>query len=225
MFFNFGNLLHVLLRISLCELVCLFPYFILQTRSLLLPVLQHWPTMSSLSTTILLLLLTFVAFPTLTSAQCIVTVAGPLSIEGSPATTQQIANPYGISVDETNGGYVLSDASGHTLRHIWPNGTMTTILGVWRASGLASDGPVSSTTLLSSPTSVITDKAGGYYFCDRGNFVVKRLFANGTMVRVAGNATGRFVADDGPATSTPLLAPTFLSLDSTGGLWISDQGK
>lgn len=127
-------------------------------------------------------------------------------------------------MDDTNGGYVFSDAAGHTLRHTWPNGSMTTILGVWRASGVASDGPVSSTTLLNSPTSVITDGDGGYIFCDRGNAAVRRLYSNGTMVRIAGNLTVRFSGIDGPATATPLTAPSFLSLESSGGLWISDQG-
>lgn len=102
---------------------------------------------------------------------------------------------------------------------------MTTILGVWRASGAASDGPISNTTLLNTPTGVISDNAGGYYFCDRSNAVVKRLFANGTLVRVAGNTTARFLAQDGPATTIPLTGPTFLFLESSGGLWISDQSK
>ena len=173
----------------------------------------------------LLILLKLAASPQHTVGQCIVTVVGPLSIEGTPATTQQISNPYGVAVDETNGGYVIADATGHTLRHTWPNGSMTTILGVWRQSGVAPDGPVSSSTLLSTPTSVITDRAGGYIFCDRANAVVRRLYANGAMVRVAGNLTGRFFPQDGPATSIPLTSPSFLSLESSGGLWISDQGK
>ena len=46
------------------------------------------------------------------SAQCIITVAGPISVEGSPAVSQQFAGlGWGIATDGASGWYV-SDASG-----------------------------------------------------------------------------------------------------------------
>lgn len=173
--------------------------------------------------------LVFARLPLLSTGQCIVTIAGPLSIEGTPATAQQLSGPTGVAVDVLNGGYVISDNSGHTLRRVWSNGTMTTILGTWRLNGAGVDGEAGiNGTLLNGPGAIIPDGAGGFYFCDRGNNVVRRLLANGTVVRVAGNTTGRFTPSpngDGPATSVSLNFPGALSLDSDGGLWIADSSR
>ena len=158
--------------------------------------------------------------------QCIVTVAGTITaIDGVPATTQQLVGPYGVAVDTLYGGYVITEINGHTLRRIWPNGTTTTMLGIWRGSGAAADGPVSNLTMLSNPSGIIPDGNDGYYIADRGNNVIRRLYANGTLIRIAGNTSGRFTSGDGPATSGTLNAPNFLSLDSSGGLWITEQSK
>ena len=171
----------------------------------------------------------FTALPLLSAGQCIVTIAGPLSVEGTPATAQQFVTVTSVAVDQVNGGYVVADNGGHTLRRVWPNGTMTTFLGNWKLSGASADGATDgNNTLLNAPSAVIPDNAGGFYFCDRSNNVVRRLYVNGTLVRVAGNTTARFTPSpdgDGPATTVTLNFPGALSLDSSGGLWIADSGK
>jgi hypothetical protein len=161
-----------------------------------------------------------------TAAQCIVTVAGPLSIEGSPATAQQIAGAYGVVADPARGGYLVTDFTGNTLRSIWPNGTMTTLSGMWRNGGLAQDRAVlSNATLLNGPAGIISDGGGGFLFSDRTNALVWRLLSNGTLRRFAGNSTPRFVPGaegDGVATNVTLVGPSGLSLDPNGGVWIAD---
>lgn len=161
------------------------------------------------------------------AAQCIVTVAGPLSIDGTPATAQQLAAAYSAVADPANGGYIVSDFAGSTLRRIWPNGTMTTITGIWRNPGLSANGAVvGNTSLLNGPAGIISDGNNGYLFAERGNALVWRLHSNGTLRRFAGNASNRFIpgpAGDGPATTVTLVGPTGLSLDSrNGGVWIAD---
>jgi hypothetical protein len=162
-----------------------------------------------------------------TTSQCIVTIAGPLSIEGSPATTQQLAGAYGAVADPINGGYIVSDQDGNTLRRIWRNGTMTTITGIWRNGGVSADGAIlSNSTLLNNPSGIIADGAGGFLLADRNNALVWRLQPNGTLRRFAGNTSARFIqgtAGDGLATSVTLVGPSGLSLDpSNGGVWIAD---
>lgn len=166
-------------------------------------------------------------FMSLASAQCIVTVAGPLSIDGSPATTQQISAAYSAVADPANGGYIIPDNGGHTLRRIWPNQTMTTITGSWRNAGLAADGAIlSGTTYLNSPSGIISDGAGGFFLADNRNALVWRLLSNGTLRRFAGNTTSRFIAGsvgDGIATAVSLVGPNGLALESSnGGVWIAD---
>jgi hypothetical protein len=174
--------------------------------------------------------LAFVFLPRRIHAQCIVTIAGPLSIDGSPATTQQISAAVSAAADPLNGGYVVSDNGGHTLRRVFSNGTMTTITGTWRLTGTAVNGAnIGSTTLISAPASIISDGSSGFYFSDRGNSLVWRLFSNGTMRRFAGNTTSRFTpgtAGDGKATSVTLNSPFGLANDLIkGGIWIADTLK
>lgn len=168
-----------------------------------------------------------VATASLVDSQCIITVAGPLSIDGSPATTQQISAAYSAVADPANGGYIVSDNGGQTLRRIWPNGTMTTITGIWRNGGLAADRAVlGNTTLVNTPSGIISDGGGGFFFADKGNALVWRLQSNATLRRFAGNTTSRFIpgsAGDGIATAVSLVGPTGLALDSSnGGVWICD---
>jgi hypothetical protein len=167
----------------------------------------------------------FLISATLSHGQCIVTVVGPVSVEGSPATAQQLAGPYGATAAH-DGGYMITDGSGHTIRRLWPNGTMSTVVGTWRLSGYSPvDGMANASMLLNTPAGIIQDGSNGYYFCDRGNSVVRRIFSNGTMVRVAGNSSARFIPGNGPALDATLNQPSFLSLEPSGRLWISDMSK
>ena len=65
--------------------------------------------------------------------QCIVTVAGPLKVEGAPATAMQLWGPQGVAPDGT-GGFYASDTLSNTVRHVFsPNWTMVTSAGQFRA--------------------------------------------------------------------------------------------
>jgi len=82
------------LRISFREILPSLLFYRVNAFNQYSPCCSIGRKMSSLPTKILLLLLTFVEFPTLALAQCIVTVAGPLSIEGiardGPANCQSV---------------------------------------------------------------------------------------------------------------------------------------
>lgn len=166
-------------------------------------------------------------FVCLADAQCVVTVVGPLSIDGSPATTQQISAAYSAVADPANGGYLVTDNGGHTLRRLWPNKTMTTASGLSRNAGLAADrATLADTTFFNAPAGIISDGTGGFLLADKNNVLVWRLQPNGTLRRFAGNTTSRFIAGsagDGVATAVSLVGPSGLSLDSSsGGVWIAD---
>lgn len=95
---------------------------------------------------------------------------------------------------------------------------------------------------LSQPSSTSDDGAGGYYIADSGNFVIRRVFANGSITTVAGCygfgyagewsletcdlsicvRIGCFAGDGGPPTLARLTTPTAAILDNTGSLWISE---
>ena len=76
--------------------------------------------------------------------------------------------------------------------------------------GLASDGSI-----------------GGYYTSDNGGNRVQRIFANGTMVTVAGinRNVGGSSGNGGPGTSATLSFVSSLSSDGAGGVFIADRAN
>jgi hypothetical protein len=55
----------------------------------------------------------------------------------------------------------------------------------------------------------------------QGNFVVRRIAADGTINTVAGNGNPKFAGDNGPATSAQ-IDPVAVAVDSQGNLYIAD---
>ena len=69
------------------------------------------------------------------AAQCIVTVVGPVNIEGGPGTSISLFSPQAVLLDGA-GGMLISDSSANAVRRILgSNGTSWTVAGIWRASG------------------------------------------------------------------------------------------
>ena len=161
-------------------------------------------------------------------AQCVVTIAGPISVEGSPATTQTLSGAFGIATDGAQ-GYYISDSSANRILRLFPNGSMVTAMGLNRNSGgSAGDGGWGILATLNGPSLLAPDGAGGVYIADKSNHVIRRLLANRTVVRVAGNLTAGWTGDGGTATLATLRSPVGVAWDNVtagGGLWISDTNK
>ena len=121
-------------------------------------------------------------------AQCIVTVAGPLAIPGSPATSQQLVQPSGIVSDGALGWY-FADVGTDTIQRIRANGTAVIAMGTSRSTTTTGPGdggcgqqtvsahlapnplpPACSaaiTALLNNPANLASDGAGGVLVADR----------------------------------------------------------
>ena len=74
-----------------------------------------------------------------TDAQCIVTIAGPFAVPGSPATSQQIAQPRGIVSDGAS-GWFFADAGGNTIQRLLANGTAVVAMGIPDGSSTTAPG-------------------------------------------------------------------------------------
>lgn len=162
------------------------------------------------------------------TAQCVVTIAGPIAVEGSPATSQTLSGVFGIATDGAQ-GYYISDSSANRIMRLFPNGSMVTAMGLNRNSGgSAGDGGWGTLATLNGPSLLAPDGAGGVYIADKSNHIIRRLLANRTVVRVAGNLTPGWTGDGGEATAATLRSPVGVAWDSVtagGGLWISDTNK
>jgi sugar lactone lactonase YvrE len=77
---------------------------------------------------------------------------------------------------------------------------------------------------LHPPHSVAVDKAGNVFFAD-GDSVMRLDAATGVLTLVAGNGTGGFGGDNGPATEAQLTMPRGVAVDSKGNVYIAASGR
>ncbi len=149
----------------------------------------------------------------------IITVVGGGTLVGDngPATSAQLGDPAGIALDSAGNLYVADPVSNR----IWEvsNGVITAVAGNGTAGFSGDNGPATSAQL-NSPISVAVDTAGNLYIADGNNTRVRKV-ANGVITTIAGNASGGFSGDNGPATSAQLY-PVGVAVDSSGNLYISD---
>ena len=155
----------------------------------------------------------------------ITTVAGNGSAgysgDGGPATSAELNWPCGLAVDPI-GNIYIADFDNNVIREvIAATGNISTVAGTGIAGYSGDNGPAGSSEL-SGPYAVSLDAAGNLYISDTANQVVRQVSPPGTISTVAGNGTGGFSGDGGPATSAELDIPAGTATDSSGNLYIAD---
>jgi len=153
----------------------------------------------------------------------ITTVAGN-GTEGSsgdngPATSAQLAYPWGVAVDSA-GNLYIADSGNYRIRTV-SNGVITTVAGNGTQGFSGDNGPATSAAL-SGPNGVAVDSAGNLYIADYYNNRIRKV-SNGVITTVAGG--GASFGDNGPATSAQLYEPWGVAVDSAGNLYIADSGN
>ncbi len=91
--------------------------------------------------------------------------------------------------------------------------------------GFSGDGGPATGAELSNPYGVTTDGVGNIYIADYENNRIRMLDTSGVITTVAGNGTGGFSGDGGPATAAELNNPVGIAVDSNGDFYIADQGN
>eukprot|EP00887_Chlorella_sp_A99_P002783 scaffold6.g2783.t1 len=154
----------------------------------------------------------------ITPGGTISTVAGTggsgYSGDGGAATAAQLSNPW--------------DVANHCVRKV-DAGTLkiSTAAGSCTASGYAGDGGLATAARLNGTRGVaICPLTGNLYISDTDNHRVRLLnLATGNISTVAGSGSSGFGGDNGPATSASLKSPGRVACDSSGNLYIADQGN
>ena len=107
----------------------------------------------------------------------ITTVAGTgiagFSGDGGAATSAQLNNPTGVSVD-ASGNLFIADNRNFRIRMVSANGTITTIAGK-ASSGDSGDGGPATNAQLKFPTGTAVDSAGNVYVADNQNSAIRLL--------------------------------------------------
>ncbi|MDE0627264.1 MAG: SUMF1/EgtB/PvdO family nonheme iron enzyme [Bryobacterales bacterium] len=156
----------------------------------------------------------------------ITTVAGNgtpgFSGDGGPATAAQL-RPRSVTLDSAGNLYV-ADYFDHRVRRVDLAGTITTVAGNG-TRGFSGDGGPATAAQLSRPQCVALDSAGNLYIADYANHRVRRVDLAGTITSVAGDGTGGFSGDGGPATAAQLAFPSGLAVDRNSNLFIADYSN
>jgi uncharacterized protein (TIGR03437 family) len=160
----------------------------------------------------------------ITTKGIINTFAGNASCEtsgdGGPASQAGFSGLAGLDFD-SSGDLIVSQSFDNRIREVLANGTVITLAGNGSA-GYSGDGEKSTGAQVNDPFGVRVHN-GAVYFADFGNNVIRKIdLATSVITTVAGNGTGGFAGDGGPAIEAELNRPTAVAFDSAGNMYIAD---
>ena len=177
------------------------------------------------------------------------TVAGTGSFgfsgDGGPATSAQLSDPAGVTVDAA-GNLVIADtfadvirvAAGQTGTYYGQQmtaGDIYTVAGTG-TQGFSGDGGPATSAELAKPQDVTVDAAGNLVIADTRNDVIRvvagqtgtyygQQMTAGDIYTIAGTGTQGFSGDGGPATTATLYYPQGVTADAAGNLLLADSGN
>ncbi len=143
--------------------------------------------------------------------------------EGVVAVSSAVNHPAELVIDGSGNTY-FSELNSNRIRKVSPSGIITTIAGTGVA-GYSGDGGPATAAKLHMPFGIDLDNAGNVYFADCLNHRIRKISTSGIITTVAGNGTGGFSGNGGPATAAAMLGPTYIRFDHSGNLYISDNSN
>ena len=103
-------------------------------------------------------------------------------------------------------------------------GIKTTVAGNVTA-GYSGDGGAATSANLWGPSALAVDTFGNLFIADEQNKVVRRVTPPGIISTVAGTGYASYSGDGGAATAAGLNEPFGLAFDTSGNLFIADNGN
>ena len=148
--------------------------------------------------------------------------ASGTSADGGSATSSTLVNPTQVAADAAGNLYICDSGDQRIRKVTIATGILSTVAGSGTA-GYSGDGGPATSAELSHPAGIGIDKAGNVYINDSYNVVIRKVAADsGIITTVAGNGTGAYSGDGGPATSASLYSPSSLAVDPAGDFYFLD---
>jgi hypothetical protein len=123
---------------------------------------------------------------------------------------------------DSKGNLYIADNNNNVIRRVdGVTGIITTFAGTG-VYGYTGDGGAATTATFNTILGVDVDSQGNVYISDGNNVIRKVNVATGIITTFAGNGTGGFSGDGGPATSASLNSPYSISFDAAGNGYITD---
>ena len=160
----------------------------------------------------------------ITTAAVVTTLAGSAGVNGSANGTGAAASfygPEGITVDSTGIIYV-ADSNNDTVRKVTAAGVVTTLAGSPGASG--SLDATGTAARFDFPTGLGVDGSGNVYVADTDNSTIRKVSASGVVTTLAGDP-GVSASSDGTGSAATFGAPTGLTVDTAGNVYIADAAS
>lgn len=145
--------------------------------------------------------------------------------DGGQATNAQIKEPTGVAVDATGNLYITEEYNNVVRRIDAATGIITTVCGN-TGGGYAGDGGPATNANMEQPQGLCLDKNSNIYIADRGNQRIRKVdAATGIITTFAGNGSTGYTGDGGAATNAQLSMPTSICADTSGNIYIADNGN
>jgi len=142
--------------------------------------------------------------------------------DGSSALGAHLNNPFDLAFSP-GGDLIFSDTFNHCIRRIDSRtGMISTICGTGD-KGFSGDGGPAARAQLNEPYGVVVDQLGRVFFADRLNRRVRMIDPAGVVSTIAGDGSGTYSGDGGPAAKAGLVEPNGLALSpDQSRLFIAD---
>jgi len=158
------------------------------------------------------------------SSGSISTIAGTMEGfggDGGAASGASLDTPTAVVLD-TAGNLYIADTLNNRIRKVTTDGKINTIVGDGNNADFGDGGPAISASV-NRPMGLALDSAGDLYVADTASHRIRKVTPDGTITTIAGNGSGGFQGDGGPATEASLYYPKGIVVDpSTGNLYIAD---
>jgi sugar lactone lactonase YvrE len=140
--------------------------------------------------------------------------------DGGLATAAGIYGAFDMAFDAAGNMYI-ADGLNNRIRKVNTSGVISRVAGIG-TPGYSGDGGPAIAAELYQPNGIAVDAAGNIYVSENVNNCIRKINTSGIITTVAGNGTGGFSGDGGPATSAQLQSPFDVDVDAAGNIYIAD---